>query len=373
MRTLFVTYHYLHGNGGGVFASRGYVNAFAELSEHLTLLCPVKGDARPEGIREDVHIVPVHYDKPQWVKFLHLLMGRIHRYFGIFEETLAAGRFDTVVFDACYASFRLIGKARQAGCRVITIHHNYQVDYVRANFRFPTRLPMLYWTRICEKEAVLGSDLNLVLTEDDRMTLRSRYDRESRTRFGVLGVFEYRRDKPLQHPPVEKPVFVMTGNLSMRQTEEPLLQWIDECFPELSCVPASIGRPSVIVAGKEPSGRLRDRCQEAGIELIPSPRDMQAVLVRGRYYVCPASMGGGLKLRILDGLKNGMPVLAHAAASRGYESFVDRFVFCFSDRNSFRKALGRMLALEADADDLKRLYQQVFSFDAGLERLRNLL
>ena len=29
MKTLFVTYHYLHGNGGGVFASRGYVNAFA--------------------------------------------------------------------------------------------------------------------------------------------------------------------------------------------------------------------------------------------------------------------------------------------------------------------------------------------------------
>ena len=211
MRTLFVTYHYLHGNGGGVFASRGYVNAFAELSEHLTLLCPVKDGAMPEGIREGVRIVPVPYEKPQWVKYLHLLAGRIHRYFGVFGKTLASDRFDTVVFDACYASFRLIDRARRAGCRVIVIHHNSQCDYVRANYRFPVRGPMLFWTRRSEREAVLGSDLNLVLTPDDGVQLRHLYDKEGRTEFGVVGVFEYRRQEPLHCAPVQKPVFVITG------------------------------------------------------------------------------------------------------------------------------------------------------------------
>lgn len=370
MRTLFVTYHYLHGNGGGVFASRGYVNAFAELSEHLTLLCPVKDGAMPEGIREGVRIVPVPYEKPQWVKYLHLLAGRIHRYFGVFGKTLASDRFDTVVFDACYASFRLIDRARRAGCRVIVIHHNSQCDYVRANYRFPVRGPMLFWTRRSEREAVLESDLNLVLTPDDGVQLRRLYDKEGRTRFGVVGVFEYRRQEPLHCAPVQKPVFVITGNLSMRQTEEPLLEWLRTCLPELRAAVPSV---SVIVAGKAPSERLQARCLEAGVELVASPKDMQSVLARGRYYICPASLGGGLKLRIMDGLRNGMPVLAHRASARGYEPFVDRFVFCYDDRRSFREALGRMTALETDKESLLRLYHDVFSFDAGLERLRNLL
>ena len=370
MRTLFVTYHYLHGNGGSVYASRGYVNAFAELSEQLTLLCPVKDGKRPEGVREGVRIVPVTYDRPQWVKFLHLLAGRLHRYYGVFEEVLASDRFDTVVFDACYASFRLIEKARRAGCRVITIHHNYQMDYVRDNYRFPVLMPMRYWTRICEREAVLGSDLNLVLTEDDRLTLRRHYDKEGCRRFEVLGVFEYHRESLNPHAPVDKPVFVITGNLSMLQTEVPLLKWIDECYPELA---AATGNLSVIVAGKNPSERLRARCLEQGIEVIASPVDMQAVLARGRYYVCPASNGGGLKLRMLDGLKNGMPVLAHVAAARGFEPFVDRYVFCYRDRASFQEALKRMLVREPDPEGQVKLYQEVFSFDAGLERLRTIL
>ena len=42
MKVLFVTYHYLHGHGGGIFASRGFINAFAALSDEMTLLYPVK-------------------------------------------------------------------------------------------------------------------------------------------------------------------------------------------------------------------------------------------------------------------------------------------------------------------------------------------
>ena len=84
---------------------------------------------------------------------------------------------------------------------------------------------------------------------------------------------------------------------------------------------------------------------------------MQAVLDRGRYYICPASGGGGLKLRMLDGLRNGMPVLAHVAAARGFEPFVDRYVFCYRDRVSFREALHRMLSLQPDPEGARRLYE----------------
>lgn len=369
MKVLFVTYHYLHGSGGGVFASRGYINAFAALSERMTLLCPVKDGRHPEGIDPSIHRTEVPYDKPVFWKFVDLLFGKIHRYHGVYEKTLLSGDYDTVVFDACYVSFGLIGKAHKAGCRVITIHHNYQCDYVRDNYVFPLRLPMLFWTRLSERAAVRKSDLNFVLTVEDKALLEEHYAPCAPIR--VLGVFEYeRKNPPRTVASVQDPVFIVTGNLGMLQTEVPLMEWIDSCYAVLR---EEVPDASVVVAGKNPSNRLTARCLDHDIEVFPNPLDMQDVLNHGKYYLCPASMGGGLKLRMMDGLKNGMPVLAHVDAARGYERFVDRSVFCYRDEDSFRDALRRMLDANPDRAEMARVYQEEFSFDAGVERLRSLL
>ena len=371
MKVLFVTYHYLHGHGGGVFASRGFINAFASLSDEMTLLCPQKGEAQPAGIDPGVRIIPVRGTRSRMTKALSYLVGRIHRFFGLFDKVLASERFDTVVFDSCYVTQGLIGKARRTGCRVITIHHNYQCDYIRANEGFPSIFPTLFWTWVSERNAVRKSNLNLTLTAEDKDLLYRHYDSRRRARIEVIGVFEYeRKATQIAKKNVEEPVFVITGNLSMRQTELPLLEWLESCYPVLK---ETIPTATVLVAGKNPSERLAARCKKWGVELIPSPRDMQAVLDRGRYYVCPASEGGGLKLRMMDGLKNGMPVLAHQAAARGYSSFLDRSVFCYMDAGSFRDALLRMVSMPYDREETIRLYRDAFSFDAGLKRLQELL
>ena len=371
MRTLFVTYHYLHGNGGGVFASRGYVNAFAELSEHLTLLCPVKDGFAPEGIAPSVRVIPVGYEKPRWRKFVDLLLGKLHRFFGVFDRVLASEPFDLVVFDTSYVSFRLIRKAQRKGSRTVTIHHNYQSEYVRDNYRFPVRLPMSFWTRICEKNAILDSDLNLVLTEADRLSLTRAYDPEGKADIRIVGIFEYRKDAESSvHPMPEGPVFVATGDLSMRQTVEPFLEWIRD---DLLILREEVPDAKVIVAGKNPTESLVRACGENGIEVVASPEDMGAVLRRGRYYLCPSSKGSGIKLRILDGLKNGMPVLAHEVSARGYEPFVGRTIHCYNTPDSFRVALQEMLVVPVDSGTILRDYQDAFSFESGIARLQGIL
>ena len=371
MRTLFVTYHYLHGNGGGVFASRGYVNAFAELSEHLMLLCPVKEGLVPEGIASSVQVVPVGYEKPRWRKFVDLLIGKIHRFFGVFDGVLDSEPFDLVVFDTCYVSFRLIRKAQRKGCRVITIHHNYQCEYVRDNYRFPIRFPMLFWTRICEREAVRTSDLNLTLTDADRHSLTQAYDSEGKAVIRVISVFENCQEEPVPVRTLpEVPVFVATGDLSMRQTVEPFLEWMREDFPILREI---LPDATVIIAGKSPADSLVRACEANGIELVASPVNMGAVLRRGRYYLCPSSKGSGLKLRILDGLKYGMPVLAHEVSVRGYEPLIGQGIFRYCSPKSFRNSLKEMQTCSLDAETIVRHYREMFSFEAGVSRLQDIL
>lgn len=371
MKVLYVTYHYLQGNGGGIFCSRGYINAFSALSEEMTLLYPVKEGRPAEGLSGSMKMNPVSYGKTRFGKYLDLLVGKVHRFFGIFDKVLASGDFDTVVFDSCYASFRLIDKAQRAGCRTIVLHHNYQCEYVRDNYRFPLRLPMLFWTRRAEREAVLRCDVNLVVTESDRQMLQRQYDPGKKASFHVTGVFEYSPAAESVLPaPVEEPVYVLTGNLSMLQTEIPLLEWLEELHPVLM---EEDPQAHVIVAGKGPTTKLLAKCREKEVEVVDTPPDMQAVLCRGRYYLCPTSLGGGLKLRIMDGLRNGMPVLTHSVSARGYEPFLGRFVFEYTDAESFRRSLRAMRELKVDREGIVQAYRKVFSLEAGMYRLRKAL
>ena len=165
MRVLIVTHHYLHGNGGGVFASRGFINACARLYDDVTLMCPVLPGHSPEHIVPSVRIINVPDPRSFLRKFLDLATGRLHRFGRVFPELLSRERFDLVVFDTSYPSGDLALTAKAAGTLVVTIHHNCQYEYERDNATGLTRPLMLFWMPRCERRALYCSDLNITLTE----------------------------------------------------------------------------------------------------------------------------------------------------------------------------------------------------------------
>jgi glycosyltransferase involved in cell wall biosynthesis len=227
----------------------------------------------------------------------------------------------------------------------------------------------LFWTRICEREAVQDSDLNLTLTEADRQSSAKAYDSAGKACIRVIGVFEYRKDAGAHiHPLSEEPVFIVTGDLSMRQTVEPFLEWMHEYLPILrEMVPGA----KVIVAGKDPAQSFIRACGADGIEVVESPTDMASVLRRGRYYLCPSSKGSGIKLRVMDGLRSGLPALVHRNAARGYESFEGKGLFVYQDAPSFESALKTMLSSHHSKEEMFRMYQTTFSYESGILRMKD--
>lgn len=365
MKLLIVTHNYLHGNGGSNYASRCFVNALARLGD-VTLLCPVTKDEIPEEIDPRVRQIRVADDVPKWRKAWNLLRGRLHRYYGVLEKVLAERDFDTVVFDTCYPSFGMLDQVRSRGCRIVTIHHNWQYEYVRDNYRFPERPLRLFWIRRCEGQAVRGSDLNLTLTPEDRELLRASYDPSGSARIEVVGVHEY-KPMPLPAPvTVIKPVFIITGNLGSKQTEDSLIPWLNVYYPILK---ERVPEASLLVAGLNPSPRLATICRERQVELVASPPDMQPLLERARYYICPTDRGGGIKLRVMDGLRNGLPVITHEVSARGYAPFRESVLFTYRDPESFRAALEGLLAAQPDPAAVQELYHRHFSFESCVETL----
>lgn len=373
MRILIVTHHFLNGNGGAVFASRAYINAFAELYSDVTLMYPAKEGHPIEHINKNVKLIPVTYDIPKLQKLWHVLTGMSHRYMEAFRKELQNNKYDTVVFDASNVTWKTIDMAKQAGAKVVTIHHNYQMEYDRDNCMPLLRPVILYWTKKREGHAVRTSDLNLTLTQQDKELLYDNYDPQRRSNIQVLGCFEYERKHPTEiiSSTTNSNRFVITGNLSAVQTELSLNAWFNDYYPVLK---QEYPNHTLTIAGKNPSSKLIQKCQQLGIRIIPSPESMESILDEADYYICPTALGGGLKLRIMDGLRGGLPVLTHEVSARGYDVFKEKkMLFSYYDEKSFRCALKKLKATNHTRKDVIESFRNEFGFEEGLNRLGNIL
>lgn len=374
MNILFITHHYLHASGGGCYATSAYINAFAQIADSMTLLYPMKFGASPKFVNmEKINAVPIPYNYNKIIKFWHLLCGRVHRYTDIDKHIDANVRYDIVVFDTSMVSYRLIDYFHEKGCKVICIHHNYQYEYFRDNSIGIIKYLTLLWCRKYERDAVRKSDINLTLTNSDIQLLRKNYG-TGKELFYKIGVFEY-QFSPNKTPVIQKGRairFVITGVLDSYQTEQSLIPWITDYYPILC---KYYENHQLLIAGRSPSEKLYNTCKKhESIKIVANPKDMNDVLKECDVYVCPVCMGGGLKLRIMDGLKFGMRIITHTISARGYEEFQDKkYLFPYDDIESFENAIYDLKSSSDAKGDIISLYHAVFSFESGINRIGHIV
>lgn len=94
--------------------------------------------------------------------------------------------------------------------------------------------------------------------------------------------------------------------------------------------------------------------------------------------MCPTRQGGGLKLRIMDGLRLGIPVITHERSARGYEIFCNSNYFkTFSNNSEFQNAVNNIVNQYKEGNinnvSIYNDYVRNFSYQSGLKRVKKLL
>ena len=248
------------------------------------------------------------------------------------------------------------------------------------------RIPFMHYLKKAEREAVQLSDLNLTLTSQDADLLQLHYASDKFAKIKTLGCFEsmpasgnINNSFNLSFSRLNNETnlnFAITGSLCSHQTEVSLKPFLINSYPDLL---KTLPTHRLSIAGRNPSRKLKMICSKyCGISIIANPADMQSIIDHSDIYICPINVGGGLKLRVMDALKAGLPVLAHAVSSRGHDAFKKAgFLFEYEDEQSFLESLKLLLTSRCEGrlerEKIKRLYASIFSYESGVNRLKELL
>lgn len=366
--------------GGGGLASHAYLRAFSELCQgNIDLICAdlLKKDvvkALPALTINKIFYVP---ERTKFQKLFSVFNGHLNRYYSYSSIHLRkyGNEYDYIVFDHSSIAGPLMKHALKCRGKKVTIHHNYEKEYYSDNANSLNKILFLHHVINCERKSYLHSDYNLFLTNEDKIKFTEVYGLNYAVN-AVIGAFEfqdYKRVDVLESTKHENIVFAITGSLCNYQTTDAIRYFFAELYQFLP------KDSRVIVAGRNPSKIVINLCSEhENVTLIPSPEDMNKVIGEADIYICATRIGGGLKLRVMDGLKNGLPVITHKCSARGFDIFHGQnFFVSYNDNSSFAKGLTKMIDLVQKEDfsrhKIQDLYKAGFSYEAGFNRLKTIL
>ena len=339
-------------------------------------ICEEYLDTKREGEYSNINFIPIK-GRNRLDKYLIPFTGILHRHNTVVKDLLSQKQYEYCIFDHNSIAGSLVDVCRNKGIKTIVLNHNFEYDYFRDNNSYFNCLLLLPQIKKNERKSYLGCNYNIFLTKEDKEQFANVYGK-SKTISIVGGCFNDKNYISETHicTPFHKNdiTMIISGTMGNVQNLDGINYFLDELYP---LVPQNV---KVIFAGKNPPNTLVSRLNSLypRVELKSNPQNMDEIVNHCEIFLCPARLGGGMKLRVMDGLRNGLPVLAHEVSSRGYRDFErEGILYSFSNKTEFSQKLmqiienlhlGRLLR-----KDIMTMANDKFSFDTAVSKIKSYL
>ena len=271
----------------------------------------------------------------------------------------------------------IVPSIKKLGLKVVTIHHNEEIEYCMENKNIYTLGGRCrYFVNNAQRKAYKHSDVNLFLTNQDKIKFESMYGKPSMRTNNVIGVYDYKSTITISDFTSTVDYHIgISGDLSTYQTTHGIIDIMKNYF---DIIIDTIPDCRILFTGRNPSAEITKIANEniKNIDIIPNPVDIISNIQKSSIYLCPTDIGGGLKLRAMDGLKSGLPVLVHKVSARGYDMFIGKPYFkVYDDKESFKIGLKDLLEFVSNIDintkkQISDDFYSYFSFRAGTKRFK---
>lgn len=359
--------------GGGTQATTAYLDATLDFFSHKNVDVIVDSAVNiPQGY-EDVNFIKI-LKRDRLTSLFGMLDGQLGRFAKPALKELMTGKYDMCIFNGGREAGWVVNRLKNRSVKFVTIHHNLEIEYCM-DTKHTVTLGGKYdgFVKRQERNAYMKSDLNLFLTEQDLRTFEKIYG-STNAKNVVIGTYDFKIADiiQLQETASSEYDIVISGSLKTYQTEHGIRDFMDNYY---DIVLKYIPNVRILITGRDPSQRILAYAEQHAkhIKVVPSPIDIHAEVRKAKIFLCPTDIGGGLKLRAMDGLKNGLPIIVHAVSSRGYDSYFNKPYFnIYNDKESFEKGLTSSLNYIKSQENISNVinseYYKYFGYKAGKQR-----
>jgi glycosyltransferase involved in cell wall biosynthesis len=166
-----------------------------------------------------------------------------------------------------------------------------------------------------ERWAYSTANASIAVSREDAALMRNEF---SAARVNVVengvDVKYFRPQRDVERDPVQ---MLFMGSLDWRPNQDAAVQLLTNILPQ---VRAAVPHASAVLVGRRPPEWLRAKVQATdGAELQADVPDVRPFLARAGFLIVPLRIGGGSRLKILESLAAGTPVVSTKVGAEGLE------------------------------------------------------
>jgi sugar transferase (PEP-CTERM/EpsH1 system associated) len=272
------------------------------------------------------------------------------------EGLLSDQDFDIIQVESIHlmSYLAIMRKARRRPV-VVCDWHNIESELMRRySEREPSRLRRAYAGRTArlmsefERRAMREFDAHVVVSQRDGQRL-SDLNPDARIcviENGVDTAF-YSDLGPRDESRARRIVFV--GSMDYHANIDGAVDFAREVWPRLrSCQPDLV----FTIVGKDPAPEVRELAQIAGIEVTGTVDDVRPFYREAIAAVVPLKVGGGSRLKILEAMAAGVPVVSTTLGAEGLEVQSDENILIADTNEQLVEAISSVVENEALRNDL---------------------
>ncbi len=266
---------------------------------------------------------------------------------GRWREILRGGYHSLLHFDSL--DLALYSAAAEDLPKVLN-HHNWESALIlRRGQHDRNPLKKAYLLDQARKLAALECEVcprfevNVVCSEVDAQGLRNHNSR-IRTHLVENGV-DTEFFRPVEGTE-EADTLIFSGMLNWEPNVEGIQYFVQVIWP---LILRERPRARLYLAGRDPLPSISHlQSHNRGIVVVPNPDDMRPWTGRAMVFVCPLLTGGGTRLKILDALAMGKPVVSTSVGGEGLRVKNDEHLLVADNPKDFAAAVCRLLGDEGD-------------------------
>jgi len=264
---------------------------------------------------------------------------------------LASDRHDVLHLDEL-----LLARLPPISARTPIVQHHHKLDSVLfesiTGGRGPQRHFDLWKLRRLEAEAARRTPYHVLCSAEDRAILESRYAGLSCA--VVPSGFDPLHFRPSEAPPARDPeLLVFVGSMSYEPNVDAVARFARSVLP---AVLRERPRTKLAIVGRAPAPEVRALASEH-IEVVGEVADVRPWLERAALVVVPLRVGGGTRLKIVEALAMGAPVLSTSIGAEGLELRPEHEIALADEPPAFARAVLELLADEKRRGALGRAGQ----------------